>query len=480
MENPLDKLSFDVNSLMAYPEFNWDCVEGLDDVYKTIVKTYEGIITAISKGMAKTELTKSEIAKDILIPIAAAIDNAESVVNDTQQSISQSLNGSVAGIQSSFDDFCKGVMSYVYWSKGGNDYYEPSVVYGVNNTLGQYVLGPFPDYIVLQRLLPLLPNIPGDEIDLHNWSNQYKLIADLYRDGGGRFCDIPTTEPPTLNPPPNNPTFPPQFDDDSPLTQPELWEVAYLKPNYVVYHSPTTRETRLYDFNNNQYNLKGGTPSLGAYYSTWCDSPTVRGVKIIPAFVPFDVADPNNPDLFLGGYKLYSDPNFTHYITQFAGILDNGYSPLYNANMYGGCSEVGVDPPIVDLPESEYETPDEPPVVPDPKPYEPPIFPDEPPPPTDCNDIDYRPVIKACCTAVVSALKDIAAAIRETRIPPTNEDGSPVFCSEYNEEAWKFTECAEAEYLSLMSNQEIPIPQTAPANFGAIVKELNDLIEGRI
>jgi hypothetical protein len=61
MSNPLNELPFDLNTLIPFSEFNWDTIDGLDQIHKDITTIHGNILKSMMKPIAKADAATAAI-----------------------------------------------------------------------------------------------------------------------------------------------------------------------------------------------------------------------------------------------------------------------------------------------------------------------------------------------------------------------------------------------------------------------------------
>lgn len=96
MSNPLDNLPFDINSMIPQTEFNWDCVDGIDQVHKDILQMWEKAVIAATAPLAKVVASTQGIGTNISNFAAAQLPKVQDTINQIDGSIANNLSTRVA------------------------------------------------------------------------------------------------------------------------------------------------------------------------------------------------------------------------------------------------------------------------------------------------------------------------------------------------------------------------------------------------
>ncbi len=100
--NPLDELPFDINSLRADSEFNWDCVDGIDQIHKDILKVYEKAILALVTPITKVTDHTLGIGTNIANYAANGIPSITTSVSNVDNTIVGNLNNTLAPLTTKY------------------------------------------------------------------------------------------------------------------------------------------------------------------------------------------------------------------------------------------------------------------------------------------------------------------------------------------------------------------------------------------
>lgn len=102
MSNPLDQLPFDINSLRTHDEFNWDCVDGIDQIHKDILKTWERIVINLTTPLNKINQSVLGVGESILSNATNQLQQVQDLVTQQDTTITNKLNTSLSPLVTSY------------------------------------------------------------------------------------------------------------------------------------------------------------------------------------------------------------------------------------------------------------------------------------------------------------------------------------------------------------------------------------------
>lgn len=472
MINPLDNLSGDVNTLMGYDAFNWDCVAGIDQCARDVQDAYGQVTSQLGEGMEKSVSSLSAIQQAIASPLTSALTEVGAKVSELDSSIKQNIAGQMGAIESSLGDICGVRDTWITFRGVGTD----RVTYTFTPQPDSYdpalSIGPY-SWFALSTYQTNLP-IPSAMTTQYFRENIRRIAADMEQ-WYSALCTYVPAEP--TRPEANEPTTPPIETglppaDTPTTTTPIGWVPAHICLWFRGYYWAGQ------EFPTNPFyiplTIEGVYPPTFTplVYSGEMPLPSGGIVKVRISVDPFN---PKPTDLLEwsisgglnpgNGYAsvsvLGSDP-----ITLEGAGVANGF--------FGELPFTWQTTPCLGIPESP-----PPPVVEQPK--EPPIeWPDNPPPEVGCC-IDYRPTIKACCQSLSAAIRYLADALR----PPVVDDedinididADPDDCQEINVDAYGTTRCAETDMERYLRREGVPNNRPVPKSMGAVVEGLNNELQ---
>lgn len=99
MNNPLDELGFDPNELIPYTGFNWDIIQGIDDVHKDTIKVVSRFAVEQAKRLDQVEAVVSSIGSRLQASAMPVIQSAQQTIADINQRAQSQLATSLSGVQ---------------------------------------------------------------------------------------------------------------------------------------------------------------------------------------------------------------------------------------------------------------------------------------------------------------------------------------------------------------------------------------------
>lgn len=478
MENLLNNLTFDVNSLMANPEFNWDCIEGLDQCHRDINDAQAHIATSIGNNLKSVGGTLSTIQHDMTTPLSSALAEVGAELGGLSSEIRNDLAAQTAAITSTIDDLCGKRDAYIKYVPSNPQRLDPVVylVDGSNDPLTSF--GPF-NYVMLATYLEwkdILPPVNSLTVVANNHDDWQAKMEQWHKARCEAIFASPIPQiPEPTEPEPEEPTPEPTPEPPTTPTKPEVGEcsfVAVIKGlGDITFPDPLSIVmTKNYsDWEKSQWNGAFMFPSgYGVTAAATCrkegfelaiDART-PGWGASNAIFKTAVKDPSQP------FTVNVDSTLTDYSYDWKPFATHPVN--LNVDMVPGCcfAPVEVGPPVVKQPPLEWP---------------------EPQPPLDANCcIDYRPHIETCCTALVDAFNRIAAAL-EAMAPVKEDEGDvnvdvdadPTDCQEINVDAYRTTMCAETDMARYIRREKIPTDGSLPPTLGEFMDQLKqEIING--
>ena len=183
--NPLNELSFDINALIPYQEFNWDTVQGIDDVHKDTMNTYGNIVKHIGSNIGKVEdrigQVDGGITETVRFPIVP-INNRLSVVTDN---IRQDLTTSLSNSQAKYGTPSQPLRWWIVYRQSSCDEWVPGYEQRAIQDLTTESYGPFEYPCIAGKAVWLLQNNPG--FQLLKLKGMLVIPQDTIRDKAYRF-----------------------------------------------------------------------------------------------------------------------------------------------------------------------------------------------------------------------------------------------------------------------------------------------------
>lgn len=102
MNNPLNEMPFDVNTLIPYGEFNWDTVSGIDAIHKDIMSAHQDVATRLMTPVVKLESNTNAVHDEIANQITNSIVPLEHRLQAVDSSIVGTLEAKTGNIQTSW------------------------------------------------------------------------------------------------------------------------------------------------------------------------------------------------------------------------------------------------------------------------------------------------------------------------------------------------------------------------------------------
>lgn len=191
MNVSLNDLPFPIDSLIPYNQFNWDCVDGLDCIYKDIQSTYVTIVSQIGKGLDAQQKIIQGIVDSILKHYVSNLDFQGDATSEIYKLVESAIRiglDEVRNLPSLSSD--KGSFYAVYRESSCGRYYPVSELWPSPITTTEYY-GPYPNLAILHsvmaNILPIKNSsdlvIGGDETLRINLNSSYYSHPNIQLNG---------------------------------------------------------------------------------------------------------------------------------------------------------------------------------------------------------------------------------------------------------------------------------------------------------
>lgn len=170
MINNINQTGVDPNTLIPYADFNWECIDGMDCVYKDLLDTQGSIAKSIGKGITNNAAIVEGVNNGITNNIKENLDDIAATISDVNNNIGVNIssgltaNANVAGSGNGeygawvvfLEQTCGVVSPRVivgYQPPATREYYGPYSNYPRINAVKGLVLGDKP----IEQLTPGMP-----------------------------------------------------------------------------------------------------------------------------------------------------------------------------------------------------------------------------------------------------------------------------------------------------------------------------------
>lgn len=435
MTNPLDELPFDVNSLRVNNEFNWDCIEGIDQIHKDILKSYEKIVLSLVTPIAKTDAAVQSIGDNIVNYASAMRPKVETAIDTIDNSITNQLNSSVAPLVNQYGTPNSPEAYYLLYRQMSCNSWKP---------------------VIEKWAVP-----PSDRPHYGPYKSSCALVATCCG-GNGVGSEYPTL-------PPYSPVLQGNLDHGYGVAVQLGWDKDDQCPpefncGISIYEAKAAIEATCGPIEG------GGTPIVPPVPQVWTYANALTCVDFLAStWTKVDTYGKNIHDNY---GQLLAD---LYYVNENGGYLSE-------ADYYKLVINCRVTPP----------PPDYPPYVPPEPP--PPYVPPEPPPEiTECSPElgncptpppPYVPPIigttgggisSECCESITASLDAIAKALTGKPIPITSVTAEGDDCSSMSDDEYAMSDCLEKDindYLNRVTAEYSPATPNVPIRQRMVIQLL--------
>lgn len=181
MNSPLDDLPFDIHTLIPYEQFNWDCVEGLDCVYKDIQAVYSSITSHLGKGIDSVQYIVDGIMGVLLDHYSGSTETATSMLTVIQSDLEKHIKLGLSGVTSAPSVSAAYRQPYIVYREDECKRFLPMVELWPNTPTEVEFYGPYKNQAILRMVASdSLPEKNIEDIVLGGDSVTASLIANRY------------------------------------------------------------------------------------------------------------------------------------------------------------------------------------------------------------------------------------------------------------------------------------------------------------
>lgn len=187
MSNPLNDVPFDINTLRADDEFNWDCVDGIDQIHKDILKAWERIIIAATTPLNNVNASLIGIGNNIVDYAAKSLPSVQSSIASVDSKITGQLSNAVAPLVTKYGSSQDTGSYYLVWRQRYCNQWYPAIEQWVNPPSDRTHYGPYKSSCALVAaccsgigLLPGQTTMPlFDSVFRNNLDTSYNTAVSL-------------------------------------------------------------------------------------------------------------------------------------------------------------------------------------------------------------------------------------------------------------------------------------------------------------
>ena len=150
--NPLDNVEFDVNTLIPFSEFNWDTIDGMDNVNTSIMNTYGTITTDLAAKVNKATAKVADCDSVVVKNLAAQVTRVEDAVEKIDNNIKSIMSGQ---IQPQLEAYGQGLCDrnhYLIYREINDGSWYPIMEPATSPPVGREAYGPFCDLAILNSI----------------------------------------------------------------------------------------------------------------------------------------------------------------------------------------------------------------------------------------------------------------------------------------------------------------------------------------
>lgn len=193
--NPLNTLSFDINTLIPFNEFNWDTIDGMDAVHNSIMKSYGSLTQQLAKSIDNASANVAQIDTNLTATLERGVNSVADHVGAADTSIINSLDSSLNSLTPQYGTGIGSRLWYIIYHCAANGDCWPWAEQTTSPPAVGEWYGPFPDgflfcwksYETAQIIHGHQIAYPGDRA-----SNQAALI-NLYESAANEWQQLHPT-----------------------------------------------------------------------------------------------------------------------------------------------------------------------------------------------------------------------------------------------------------------------------------------------
>jgi hypothetical protein len=438
--NPLNEIPFDINTLIPYTEFNWDTVQGIDDIHKDVENVWKRYVTTRAKDIAKIEEHTNNVDAQILDQSQQALQTINNTLDAVDSRIISHNEAMISPLAAVYGLPAQELQWWVVFRQIKCGEYHPFLEQWAITPTGKEAYGPYEYPCALARaFVTTLPNllehglyrppmIPNDGTWKFAVDEMYnKLIADpgvLEREKGGYVdcgLDVWTaskieascpTESPIESPATSSPVFAvPQpgeiLDALHPLSCEEFlassWHVSQRYQSGARQVSIYTNETGN-NLNDDQY-----------------EAMKIRCLSYQPKF-------PVDPLPVIPKQPITTLP--IPPVSQLPVTI-----PSQPSSTVICPPQQKVDPVTINVLPCDSKT----------------IT-------TKDGIVGDSKGLEKCCEALIQIGSDLVKAVNDLRQTTIDIDEADATCEEYGDEAFDISSCAKQEWHDFVDREQIPLP----------------------
>jgi len=187
MNTSLNDLDFDINTLIPYDQFNWDCVDGIQCVIDDVNKVMATLAGQIAIGLATVETTYASVINQLQNHVVGSIDFARLIPESIQRDLQAYISAQIAGLPQSGGMGSKPLRAWIVFRETGGGQLYPVVEIWDDLPIGVIGFGPFPNYYAIWCLISAIgqpiPNTATqsyvDSVIRDDWTAQYQSQGNV-------------------------------------------------------------------------------------------------------------------------------------------------------------------------------------------------------------------------------------------------------------------------------------------------------------
>jgi hypothetical protein len=183
-KNPLDTLSFDVNTLIPHKEMNWDVIEGIDDIHNSIMRGYSNVASGLVNEIGKIEKKVELIDKPIKESLNRQTDRVGEGITSIDTKIVNTIEGKLIPLCDKYGYCQQGFAWWLFWREGQDGKWYPYLEWGGGGPQGKEYYGPFYSWYPLlidRRRFDSIVTIHDIDNPRSNQTTQ-NMLTNLYND----------------------------------------------------------------------------------------------------------------------------------------------------------------------------------------------------------------------------------------------------------------------------------------------------------
>jgi len=143
--NPLNDLSFDINTLIPQTMFNWDCVEGIDCIHDSVMKAY-GEVATNGVGKLNTIIDRVKgVDSTIVDTLGRQVNDVGATVDTVDKTIADKLGCAVNEFTDQYGNCVSHKQWYIVYRECQDGVWYPVIEQATSPPSGMESYGPFLD-----------------------------------------------------------------------------------------------------------------------------------------------------------------------------------------------------------------------------------------------------------------------------------------------------------------------------------------------